>query len=124
MAGLFQAPQKTTIRQLWLHTSQIVHKNPAAEDLRVFTAVVRKASFGGAATELALRKAGASGASTESVMKPCSAESMLMPLIWIVSLIPGPLCLLQVPRAQHAREVQGLFRGGMKHWLWQGKVSK
>ena len=29
-----------------------MHKNPAAEDLRVFTAVVRKASFGGAATEL------------------------------------------------------------------------
>ena len=29
-----------------------MHKNPAAEDLRVFAAVVRKASFGGAATEL------------------------------------------------------------------------
>lgn len=52
MAGLFQAPTETTIRQLWPHPSQIVHKNPAAEDLRVFTAVVRKASFGGAATEL------------------------------------------------------------------------
>lgn len=43
---------KTTIRPLWLHSSQIVHKVPAAEDLRVFTAVVRKSSFGGAATEL------------------------------------------------------------------------
>ena len=29
-----------------------MHKHPAAEDLRVFTAVVRKSSFGGAATEL------------------------------------------------------------------------
>ncbi|WP_440110752.1 LysR substrate-binding domain-containing protein [Acidovorax sp. BL-A-41-H1] len=29
-----------------------MHKNPAAEDLRVFTAVVRKASFAGAAAEL------------------------------------------------------------------------
>ena len=29
-----------------------MHKHPAADDLRVFTAVVRKSSFGGAATEL------------------------------------------------------------------------
>ncbi|MFY3386808.1 LysR family transcriptional regulator [Paracidovorax sp. MALMAid1276] len=29
-----------------------MHKNPAPEDLRVFTVVVRKSSFGGAATEL------------------------------------------------------------------------
>ena len=29
-----------------------MHKNPAADDLRVFAAVVRKSSFGAAATEL------------------------------------------------------------------------
>ena len=40
------------MRQLCSHSSQIVHKNPATEDLRVFTVVVRKASFGEAATEL------------------------------------------------------------------------
>lgn len=48
----FPTPTITTIRQLWLHSSHIVHKNPAAEDLRVFTAVVRKSSFAAAATEL------------------------------------------------------------------------
>lgn len=35
-----------------IHCSQIVHKTPATEDLRVFTVVVRKASFADAAAEL------------------------------------------------------------------------
>lgn len=49
---IIRAPTITTIRQPWPHSSHIVHKNPAADDLRVFAAVVRKSSFGAAATEL------------------------------------------------------------------------
>lgn len=40
------------MRPLWFHCSHNVHKSPATEDLRVFTVVVRKASFAEAATEL------------------------------------------------------------------------
>ncbi|AVS81829.1 LysR family transcriptional regulator [Paracidovorax avenae] len=40
------------MRHPWFHCSHIVHKTPATDDLRVFTAVVRKASFAEAAVEL------------------------------------------------------------------------
>lgn len=43
---------RNTIRALWFYCSHFVHKTPATDDLRVFTAVVRRASFAEAATEL------------------------------------------------------------------------
>ncbi|KQR50583.1 LysR family transcriptional regulator [Acidovorax sp. Leaf160] len=43
---------RNTIRALWFHCSHFVHKTPATDDLRVFTAVVRRASFAEAAAEL------------------------------------------------------------------------
>ena len=52
MPRFFGKPPGNTIRALWFHCSHIVHKNPATDDLRVFTAVVRRASFAEAATEL------------------------------------------------------------------------
>ncbi len=41
----------------WSHCSQIVHKFPASEDLRVFTVVARKSSFADAAVELGVSPA-------------------------------------------------------------------
>lgn len=52
MGAFFGNTPRNTIRRLWFHCSHIVHKTPASDDLRVFVAVVRKASFAEAAIEL------------------------------------------------------------------------
>ena len=50
--ALLAAPELNTIGQLWFHCLQIVNKQPAPEDLRVFTVVARKSGFAAAAEEL------------------------------------------------------------------------
>src|SRR5256885_14399038 len=50
--ALLAAPGLNTIGQLWFHCLQIVNKQPAPEDLRVFTVVARKSGFAAAAEEL------------------------------------------------------------------------
>lgn len=52
MGELFGSAAQNTISRLWSHSSHFVHKIPSNDDLRVFTVVVRKSSFGEAATEL------------------------------------------------------------------------
>ena len=50
--ALLAAPGLNTIGQLWFHCLQIVNKQPAPEDLRVFTVVARKSGFAAAAEVL------------------------------------------------------------------------
>jgi LysR family transcriptional activator of dmlA len=52
MPALLAGHRLNTIGQLWFHYLQIVNKQPAPEDLRVFTVVARKSGFAAAAEEL------------------------------------------------------------------------